>query len=575
MEVDPPDSARSASSVWANDELGKGHHRGRLDSPQAWSSAHKEREGEWYSIDLESVVFVAGVVTRGRADCPQWVTGFKVQTSHDGSDFADVDRGITFPGNTDQNTPVQAEFKRPVRARVVRIFPQAANGHMSMRCGVLIQDAERRRPSCFYGSRCRNTQARHRATFAHPDDWDFEEVDIVVGRNPEASLKATRLFNLIDVSDSGMLDRPEIQQASGVIYGEIKTAFRIIDSNHDGTIDEDELRAILVRIGVPETDVGAMFDAADLNKDGKVDYGEFLDWLAGPSPAGLGVSPMVEVEATDYDAAGRVDKVAWTRKMNALFEAIGKEAFIDRVNKQIHVMSRQLGKQGATILYKGLPDPLDGLQQHAMDFVSGMWGADIVYRRFCQEYGMRNHARVVHVSGSKEYTPPSTGRLMTFHGGSVVVERAVKIAIRNPKPDLDTWDISYHGIDTHARDRWKASGPMFSGYGGAHGPGIYTTPSFSLAGAYAVRRWTREWRYDDVPAEYCEGMHFIAILMCALEPGKFKKCNNTAAGASASTEGWQNAGAEWVIPGEPGKEVPGAQIYGVNFCYFRDNPRVG
>lgn len=128
------------------------------------------------------------------------------------------------------------------------------------------------------------------------------------------------------------------------------------------------------------------------------------------------------------------------------------------------------------------------------------------------------------------------------------------------------------------RDKWAASGPKFSGYGGAHGPGIYTTPSFSLAGACALRRWTKEWRYDDVPGKYMEDgseMHFIAILMCALEPGKFKKCRNTADSVSATTEGWDRETTEWVIPGKAGQEVPEVQIYGVNFCYFRDNPRAG
>merc|ERR1712151_1356798 len=106
---------------------------------------------------------------------------------------------------------------------------------------------------------------------------------------------------------------------------------------------------------------------------------------------------------------------------------------------------------------------------------------------------------------------------------------------------------------------------------GAHGPGIYTTPAFSLAGAYALRRWTGEWRYDDVPGHYCSDgreMHFIAILMCALK--EFNKLHNTADRVAASTEGWGRDVTEWVVPGAQGQPVPNAQIYGVLFCYFHD-----
>ncbi|CAE8620910.1 unnamed protein product [Polarella glacialis] len=319
-----------------------------------------------------------------------------------------------------------------------------------------------------------------------------------------------------------------------------------------------------------------MFAEADFNEDGRVDYEEFLTWLSGRAPTAVDAFAFPAFEPTDYNCTGQLEKSAWARKMNEKFEQLGKQAFLEWVDKQSHALSRELGKQGATILLKGLPDPLDGLQRHALEFVESMWGKESVYRTYCQEYGLRTHARIVHVSGTKEYTPPSTGHMQTFHGGKVCVERAVKIATANPKPDLKTWDIAYHGIDTHARDGWSKSGPRFTGYGGAHGPGIYTTPSFSLAGVYALRRWTKEWRYDDVPSRYLregEEMHFIAILMCALEPGKFKKCSNTCDGVSATTEGWGSDSTEWVVPGENGKEVPEVQIYGVNFCYFRDNPR--
>jgi len=36
------------------------------------------------------------------------------------------------------------------------------------------------------------------------------------------------------------------------------------------------------RIDVPETDIKRLFDAFDLNKDGSIDYDEFLEAIRGP-----------------------------------------------------------------------------------------------------------------------------------------------------------------------------------------------------------------------------------------------------------------------------------------------------
>ena len=74
----PPDIGNKYSSTWNNDRTGVGHGRGRLNSPQAWSSAIND-VGHWMQVDIGEVVSVAGVVTQGRRDYPQWVTTYQVQ----------------------------------------------------------------------------------------------------------------------------------------------------------------------------------------------------------------------------------------------------------------------------------------------------------------------------------------------------------------------------------------------------------------------------------------------------------------------------------------------------------------
>lgn len=70
------------SSVWDNNAVGYWHGQGRLSSPQAWSSRWNS-VGQWLQMDVGEVLSIAGVVTQGRRDYPQWVSSYKVQVSHE------------------------------------------------------------------------------------------------------------------------------------------------------------------------------------------------------------------------------------------------------------------------------------------------------------------------------------------------------------------------------------------------------------------------------------------------------------------------------------------------------------
>jgi hypothetical protein len=74
----PPDIGNTYSTTWNNDRRGLGHGRGRLNSPQAWSSAINQ-VGHWMQIDIGEITSIAGIVTQGRRDAPQWVTSYEVQ----------------------------------------------------------------------------------------------------------------------------------------------------------------------------------------------------------------------------------------------------------------------------------------------------------------------------------------------------------------------------------------------------------------------------------------------------------------------------------------------------------------
>jgi len=88
-------------------------------------------------IDLGSLNSVAGVVTQGRQNGDQWVTGYTVSTSTDGSTWTPVNNGQQLSGNTDKITKVQHVFSS-VSARYVRFYVKTWHSHISMRAGVII-----------------------------------------------------------------------------------------------------------------------------------------------------------------------------------------------------------------------------------------------------------------------------------------------------------------------------------------------------------------------------------------------------------------------------------------------------
>ena len=78
--LDPPEEARSYSSVWDSNEIGEGHARSALGSAQAWSAARNEA-GEWAVLDAGSELQLVGVVVAGRqhSHTEQCVTKLRVE----------------------------------------------------------------------------------------------------------------------------------------------------------------------------------------------------------------------------------------------------------------------------------------------------------------------------------------------------------------------------------------------------------------------------------------------------------------------------------------------------------------
>ena len=134
---DTPETMRSASSVWGNEAIGTGHGRGRLDSEQAWSAANNT-VGEWYQLDNGVEGKIKGIAIKGRpGQYSQYVKTFKVKYRGQSGVWKDVEKGKIFTGNTDQDTQVDVNFKNPVNARYIRIYPETYESHMSLRADIV------------------------------------------------------------------------------------------------------------------------------------------------------------------------------------------------------------------------------------------------------------------------------------------------------------------------------------------------------------------------------------------------------------------------------------------------------
>jgi len=67
----------------------------------------------------------------------------------------------------------------------------------------------------------------------------------------------------------------------------VLAAFRQWDTTGSGGILLPEMKKVLLALGVPEGDVPKIFSLADCNKDGIIDYEEFVSWLWAVAPAAM------------------------------------------------------------------------------------------------------------------------------------------------------------------------------------------------------------------------------------------------------------------------------------------------
>ena len=132
----PPESSRTYSSVWGDQDPGVGHGRSMLYSQQAWSAKHNISD-QWMEIDMGELKNLAGVIIQGRHDNNQKVTSFNVFVENDGV-YREVLSALKYTESRD--TPQSYTFNEPIVGRKVRFVVKSWHEHISMRAAVLLSD---------------------------------------------------------------------------------------------------------------------------------------------------------------------------------------------------------------------------------------------------------------------------------------------------------------------------------------------------------------------------------------------------------------------------------------------------
>eukprot|EP00746_Dinoflagellata_sp_MGD_P001130 gnl/MRDRNA2_/MRDRNA2_102099_c0_seq1.p1 gnl/MRDRNA2_/MRDRNA2_102099_c0~~gnl/MRDRNA2_/MRDRNA2_102099_c0_seq1.p1 ORF type:complete len:213 (+),score=73.77 gnl/MRDRNA2_/MRDRNA2_102099_c0_seq1:126-764(+) len=121
--------------------------------------------------------------------------------------------------------------------------------------------------------------------------------------------------------------------------------FRKWDTDGNKTISKEEFSKILVAIGVSAADCEVLFEDADTNEDGNIDFEEFFEWLYRDAPEAVRLTCTQQgMRPRDGPVKNLMREVVWANEeeaQEALEKSNGdmdraKEYLAERLDKEKH-----------------------------------------------------------------------------------------------------------------------------------------------------------------------------------------------------------------------------------------------
>lgn len=111
---------------------------------------------------------------------------------------------------------------------------------------------------------------------------DLASVMRAIGQTPTAN-ELTDMIREVDADGNETIDFTEFlalmsrQMRQSDINDELREAFRVFDRDNDGFIQPQDLRSLLISLGLDSSSevIRRMINEADRNRDGKIDFAEF------------------------------------------------------------------------------------------------------------------------------------------------------------------------------------------------------------------------------------------------------------------------------------------------------------
>jgi hypothetical protein len=145
LQLDPPEHSRTYSSVKNDDRIGTGNAQSRLVSAAGWGAA-KDDTTQFVTVDVGGVEEIRGVLIKsyfagGRMYAEPREVKLIVSESESGA-FTPVADGVfrmdSLKSANSEEVHLIAGGLKSVQARYVRIVVTHWNGHVGLRCGVMI-----------------------------------------------------------------------------------------------------------------------------------------------------------------------------------------------------------------------------------------------------------------------------------------------------------------------------------------------------------------------------------------------------------------------------------------------------